>query len=831
MAENVVDLNSRSLPGLRFNPDITISVGSSRYSKSWKRRNSKWSALLARFTPEKATRTPETQTEYFNASKTEQDKIKDIGGFVGGVINGSRRLASTVESRSLLTFDMDFAPTDFVDQMRKFYPDTAWAVYSTHKHKPEKPRLRFILPLTRDVDPEEYEAVMRKMAETIGMGYMDKTTFQPHRLMYWPSYSQDAEYVFQYNDAAPLDPDKILESYQGDWHDCSLWPIHPEEQHVKKTERGAKQQNPLEKKGLIGVFCRTYTVPEAISAFLPDVYAPVDGDPTRYSYIGGSTAGGMVIYDNGLFCYSHHATDPASGMDLNAYDLVRIHKFGDLDEEAEETTPANRLPSAKAMGDLIRSDEKCLETYDAEREAKLADDYGDLEDTQEGSVAAEPDGKEQKDKNWKAKLERNKDGSIAPKYVNVERILFKDKALSGIAYNELARTIVLKKALPWDRKANGREWRDADDAALYGYLTNNYGCEFKKMHVADALMNTANRRRFHPVQEFLESLPEWDGTERAATFFIDYFGAQDCEYVRATTEIWFLAAVHRVYNPGAKFDYTPVLTGIGGIGKSKSLAKLGGEWFTDDLCFEDMRDKTAAEKITGKWIIEIGEMKGMRNIDVESIKSFLTRQTDRFRAAYGRHTNDIPRSCVFVGTCNIDTFLRDETGNRRFWPIKCYTVKDMTEGLTPDVVKQIWAEVMTLYELEERQPRLWLTPELEKEAEQQQRKALETDARAGLIENFLERKLPENWDWMTTEERRMWLENNNSEAGEVTRTEVCNYEIWCECLGYPERAFNAKESRPITVILKSLGWNFKTIKRTGPYGKQRIFAKDEDDLF
>lgn len=825
--DSVVALNSKSLPGIKYNPDIVISIGHSRESKSWKRRSWKWSALLARFQPENATKTQEKQSEYFSMTKAEQGEVKDIGGFVGGVIDGPRRLAINTKSRSLLTFDMDTAPIGFVETAREKYKDMAWAIYSTHTHTPAKPRLRFIIPLTHEISTEEYGAVMRMLGQDIGMEYLDKSTFEPHRLMYWPSYSCDAEYIFEYNDAPALDPQTILDRYEGNWQDCSLWPIHPGEIKVRKNGSATKQQNPLEKKGLIGVFCRTYTIPQAIEAYLPDIYKQTEGDPNRYTYAEGSTAGGLVIYDEGLFCYSHHATDPVAGMELNAYDLVRLHKFGSLDEEAAENTPSNRLPSAKAMGELIRSDEKCITTFDAEREAQLASDYGDLADTDEGTTGTT--GTTGTEKNWKAKLQRNKDGCIAPTYLNVERILIKDKALAGIAFNEMSRSIVFKKAVPWDKDAKGREWRDADDAALYGYLTNAYQCEFKKMHAADALVNVANLRKFHPVREYLESLPEWDGVPRVEQFFIQYFGAVNCDYVKAATEIWFLAAVHRIYSPGCKFDYTPVLTGLGGIGKSKSLAKLGGAWFTDNLSFEDMRDKTAAEKITGKWIIEIGEMKGMRTMDVESIKSFLTRQTDRFRAAYGRHTNDIPRSCVFVGTCNIDTFLRDETGNRRFWPIKCYTTTDRTEGLTKDVVDQIWAEVMVTYELEDREPKLWLTGELEKEAEKQQNKALEVDARAGIIDEFLNRKLPEHWDSMNIEARRMWLDNSDYDEGTVERTEVCTYEIWCECLGYPERALSRKESVPLALILKSLGWVSRSMKRVPNYGPQRIFIRGEDN--
>ena len=825
--DSVVALNSKSLPGIKYNPDIVISIGHSRESKSWKRRSWKWSALLARFQPENATKTQEKQSEYFSMTKAEQGEVKDIGGFVGGVIDGPRRLAINTKSRSLLTFDMDTAPIGFVETAREKYKDMAWAIYSTHTHTPAKPRLRFIIPLTHEISTEEYGAVMRMLGQDIGMEYLDKSTFEPHRLMYWPSYSCDAEYIFEYNDAPALDPQTILDRYEGNWQDCSLWPIHPGEIKVRKNGSATKQQNPLEKKGLIGVFCRTYTIPQAIEAYLPDIYKQTEGDSNRYTYVEGSTAGGLVIYDEGLFCYSHHATDPVAGMELNAYDLVRLHKFGSLDEEAAENTPSNRLPSAKAMGELIRSDEKCITTFDAEREAQLASDYGDLADTDEGTEGTTGT---EGTKNWKAKLQRNKDGSVADTYVNVELILLKDKALKGLAYNELARVMVCRESLPWDKKATGRKWQDADDAALYAYLAKTYGCEFRQLRITNAAVVVAHLRTFNPVRDYLEHLPEWDGVERVNRFFIKYFGATDCKYTKAVTGIWFQAAVHRIYNPGCKFDYTPVLTGIGGIGKSKSLAKLGGEWFTDDLCFEDMRDKTAAEKVTGRWIVEIGEMKGMRNIDVESVKSFLTRQTDHFRAAYGRHVEDRPRTCVFVGTCNIDTFLRDETGNRRFWPIKCFTETDQTEGLTKDVVDQIWAEVMTTYELEERDPQLWLTPELEKEAQQYQNAALEVDPRAGIIEQYLDRKLPEDWQLMTIEERRIWLDNNNIGEGVDTRSEVCIYEVWCECLGYPERAFSSKEARPLALILKSLGWVRDKAKRVGPYGVQKVYRKPDEKV-
>lgn len=794
-------LEEKAVLGLKYNPSLWISEGSSRFSTKWKNRQILWSVLLARL--KNASMTQETQAEYMAMTKNQQDKIKDVGGFVGGTLSDGHRKSETVKTRSLVTFDLDFAPTDFVEQMILNAP-YGWAIYSTHKHNPKKPRLRLIAPLDRAVDPDEYEAITRKMAEDIGMDYFDSTTFQPSRLMYWPSYSRDAEYVFEYNDGPAIKADEILAKYP-DWRDVSFWPLCKDEVRVKKT-KADRQQDPLKKQGAVGVFCRTYDVPAAIATFLPDVYLKTEKDD-RYTYAQGSTFGGLVIYDDGRFCYSNHGTDPAHGQDLNAFDLVRIHKFGGEDDEIESDVPATRLPSYKSMLDLITHDKNCIKTYDEERRASAASDF---------------DGEDAEDDDWMQRLTRSKSLEIEKTISNLVLIFENDYNLRGLRFDELSGFVRITEPVPWKKELT--EWKNADDGNLLIYLAQQY-TTFRRQDIIDVMTKTALDRKYNPIKEYLRALPEWDGVPRVETLFIDYLGAEDNIYTREAAKRWLLAAVSRIYRPGCKFDYVPVLSGPPGIGKSTLAMKLGAEWFSDSLSLEDMKDKTAAEKIQGVWIMEIGELKGMRKTDVESVKSFVSRQVDNYRPSYGRAVESHPRTCVCIGTSNADDYLRDVTGNRRFWPIPVSGISEKRPwDLTDEDVAQIWSEVMFYYEgMGERS--LLLPKEARALAEQQQINALEYDERTGIVEAYLERKLPENWPAMDLSARRFWLEDNKVDEGEVTREDVTIMEIWAECFRKMPTEKKRQDSDDIVRILMQLGWRRSGTKRSAIYGTQKAYKK------
>lgn len=796
---NVASIGDYKL-NIKYDGSLPIATGKSRMEKNWKNKAMAWSGLLKRL--EMATRTPETYAEYMKLPKGEQDQIKDVGGFVGGSLKNGRRKADSVAERQLVTLDADFAPPGMLEDM-EMLTDYAYAAYSTHKHTPEKPRLRLLIPLDRPVTPDEYEAISRKLADDIGIDYFDDTTYQPSRLMYWPSVSYDGEFVFTYEDLPWLEADKVLGRYP-DWTDTSYWPESSRTKEQRKRT-AKKQGDPTEKPGLIGAFCRTYTVEEAIERFIPDSYTRCDM-PGRFTYAEGSTAAGLVIYEGGKFAYSNHATDPAGGKLCNAFDLVRIHKFGIHDDDAAPDTAVTKLPSYEAMIGLALKDEETGITVSREKEQEALEDFRDAP--------------EEADDRWKGKLSRSKKG-IESTLENLLIIMQRDKNLTGIVFNQMADNLEIKEAVPW--KHPNKFWRDADDAQVEAHLANNYA-EFPKVKIKTAITKVADDRSYHPVREYLDSLPEWDGVLRVDTLLIDYLGAEDNEYVRAVTRKTLCGAVARVRMPGCKFDTMLVLNGPQGIGKSTLVHKLGGDWFTDSVSLSDMKDKTAAEKLQGYWIVEIGELAGMRKMDIETVKAFLSRQDDKYRASYGYRVSIHPRQCILIGTTNAeDGFLRDLTGGRRFWPIMAPgSPSKKVWDMSGEEVRQIWAEVLVLYKKE----KLFLEEASVKEmAEDAQREALEADDRQGVIENYLNKKLPADWDKKNIFERQNFYNLKNEfekedEEGVTERTEVCIQEILCELFEQKIGVQDRRKSFEIASIMERIsGW-----KKTGKLKKYRLYG-------
>lgn len=767
---------------------IDIAIGLSRNQKHWKNKKFTWENFVKKVS--KTHTTAESYEEYIAATKDRQAEIKDIGAFVGGYLPDGLRGLGKVQHRQLVTLDVDFAHVDFWEDFTMLY-DCAALVYSTHKHSPEKPRLRLVFPLSRAVSSEEYQALGRKIAEILGLQYFDGTTFQPERLMYWPSTSTGAEYYFRSQEGEFMDPDEILDLYT-DWRNISEWPQCPSEKRIL-TQSLKKQEDPTEKKGLIGAFCRTYSIQEAIAQFIPDIYI----DPTpdnRYTYHDGSTAAGAIVYDD-LFIYSHHNSDPISGSLCNAFDMVRIHKFGHMDKDPG--LQVTRLESYSEMMSIVSSDSHVIK------------ELGIFNELPEGE--------------WLGELSVNKKGMYLQTIENILLIIQNDENLQGaFAYNQFEYRDFITKPTPWNLSGVLRYATDKDDAGLRHYLEKTYNI-FQANKTRDALDIASITNGFHPVREYLNELV-WDGESRADRVFIDALGAQDTPYTRAVTKKALAAAVARVFQPGIKFDYVLTLVGPQGLGKSTALRELGKSWYSDSL--SNIQGKDAYEQIQGVWLLEMGELAGLKKAEVEVIKHFITKQSDRFRVAYGRRPETFFRQCVFFGTTNEVGFLRDATGNRRFWPIVC-TTKYVHGSLD---IEQIWAEARQLYLKGEH---LYLDDILELDATTVQKSHAEIDDRVGLIERYLETLLPETWDKMSIFERISFLAGNsddeidpNYEPGTVRREKVCVAEIWREVLKGEVKDMTTNNTKFIHSIMNNItGWERSGNKKFSIYGYQRAYVR------
>jgi len=790
---------------------IKISVGNNRRATLWTTNEMLVSELWNKLkVPARGT---ETLAEYMTYAKSKQDDLKDIGGFVGGELSGTRRKANNVRGRDIITLDLDNIPAGGTDNILRRVEalGCGYCIYSTRKHQPSAPRLRVLFPLDRTITAEEYEPIARKMGEYIGLEFADPTTFEVSRLMYWPSCSSDSDYIYYVGDKEFVNADGILATYE-DWHDMTLWPALPGQ--AQFTRLAVKQGDPESKNGVVGAFCRTYDIYRAMDELIPGIYEAVDTMPGRYTYIEGSTTGGAVIYDNGKFLYSHHATDPCSGKLVNAFDLVRLHKFGDADDNAAAGTPAVKLPSYTAMCEFAIGLPTVSGLMAQERTAAAVKDFD--------GVSADDDS------NWQSLLELNSQtGAIKATINDVLIILEHDPLLKGkFALNQFASRGEVLAALPWDSRGGRRLWDDNDNQGLYWYLEKVYKITGNGK-IDGALSLHSNNFAFNEVQNYLTSLKgTWDGVQRLDTLMIDYLGAKDSAYNRAVTRKAFVAAVARAMTPGCKYDNMVILVGPQGIGKSTLLDKMSRGWFNDSI--RTFEGKEASELLQGVWLVEVSELDAFRRTEVSRVKQFLSLRADRFRAAYGRNVKEIPRSCIFFGTTNTSDFLQDTTGNRRFWPINTGEVrhtKTVWQDLTDEEIDQLWAEAYVRWQLGEP---LYLSGAIEEEAKAKQEEHREISSREGIVREFMERDIPEDWSKWTIDKRRMyWAGTVQGDVPLVPRDRICALEVWCEALGGSIREMRSADTRELNSVIEATpGWGkFANPMRFGAYGLQRGFVR------
>lgn len=804
------------MPNIKHDGKFVLATAPSSNRKKWTNAKWLWSDFVEKLgTP---TVTQETYAEYLRMTKAEQGRVKDVGGYIGAHLKDGLRRNANVIDKQILTLDVDNGTIHFWEDFTMSY-DIAACLHTTHKHSSATPRYRLLIPLSRAVTTDEYQAVARKIADNLNIELFDPTTFEIARLMYWGSHAADGEWIFEVQDGEWLDPDEVLSEYV-DWRDVSEWAFHKGSKAVRPSG-GRKAKDPEEKTGLVGAFCRTYDVYGAIETFLSDVYEPTT-DPTRFTYIGGTTEGGMIIYEDGAFSFSHHATDPSSGQLCNSFDLVRIHKFGMLDE-GYENEGSNRSPSFKAMIEFVKEDGEVVKTISQERLLEAQNDFSVIEDEEQEDLSEE-------DLEWTKDLKVNSRNEFESCSFNIRLILKNDPNMKGLlGKNMFDRKDYILKSPSWRDITKPEPLNGVDYSGIRSYIETRYDItSISKVDDAIALESVANE--FHPVREYLESL-KWDGKNRLENLLIDYFGAEDNEYTRAAIKKTLVGAVARVFDPGCKFDLVLTLVGEQGTKKSSFFSFLGKDWFSDT--FSTAEGKTSFEQLQGTWIIEIAELAGLRKMDIETIKHYITKRTDTYRPAYGRTVENYPRQCVFVATTNNRTFLRDATGNRRFMPIDVRTEFVKKDVFSPEFkssIDQIWAEAYQLYL--DGEP-LHLSGIAHQLAEEARGNHSELDERTGVVADFLDIKLPTNWEEMPIDLRRGYLvsESDIEQNGVVERQHVCIAEIWCECFGRDKSDLTPQNSRAISDMLSNLkNWEQKQkVKTFALYGRQRYFKRIKDE--
>gem|GEM_PF-3514171 len=425
---------------------------------------------------------------------------------------------------------------------------------------------------------------------------------------------------------------------------------------------------------------------------------------------------------------------------------------------------------------------------------------------------------------WRKKLKYNEDGKILKTPANCLLILRNDSKLKGkFSYDMTVSAAFKTKGLPWSQKdneysmANKKMMSDGDFKALYNYFHDHYGISNTGVidnSFAEFCMSIQN----NPLLDYLNSL-QWDGVQRVDTLLVDYYNAEDTLYTREVTRKKLTALIRRAYQPGIKFDTCLILKGAQGLGKSTLFNILGGQWYTDGIEITNDAARTY-ESHMGKWLCELGELTSLRKTEAERLKSFFVAQYDRYRPPYGKNVMDIPRMCIVVGTTNSEQFLKDITGNRRYWPVRVFA--GGKKNIFIDLAKerdQILAEAKVIHESGEP---IFLTREIEKMAALMQQEFVVRDAWADRILNYLEIVLTPDWKMKADWERKNYIdENQDKTCGSVKRDRVSTEIIWTECLhGRIEQLSPQTAGRIRDIMNQAPGWiKTKGQIRIPGYGK------------
>lgn len=780
-------------------PSYPAAFGQGKNTAHWRPDTVTWSDILGWM---QAPKSSKDTGGYVFAKLAKRPKIHASTG--EECKGGYHRDNKSLELRAaLIVLDIDAAPDDYDAAVELALLGHSYVLHTTFSSTPDAPRYRLIVQADRAMEIAEYGQAAESLAQRVtepGV-VIDRRSFAAAQFMYFPAAKQPELFQYWVGQGKPISVDELLDS---------LALVDMED--VPKP--GRNKRDPFKIEGPVGVFNRTYQDwDELIEVFDLPYEAVAEG---RWRLKGSKHDGGLTLFSDGLV-QSFHANDPAFGTQ-NAFDLVRLHEFGELDQWVKPGTPVTNLPSTKAMSDMILRDPRVMkELFDDAAQAFA--DSPDADDVDDDDDAHGNDWKTQLNWTSRMKLSGNDlhNWDVLRKYDPLFRML---------RYNDMTETVEwLPERLPWRDAGLDPQVTDEDRTEFHDYLIRTYKFDQIPRELLAARTDAkAKSRNYYPVRDYLDAL-RWDGVPRLEECLP---GVTPTDYTRWVARKCLVAAVARVYEPGCFWDHTLVLYGDEGVGKSKWISRMSKGWTASLPSKIDGAD--AMMVMQRSWIVVSDEGHAMKRADFEALKDFLTRTEDTYRKPYARQPLSSKRRAVVWSTTNDETFLRNEIGNRRFLVVRCEGAVDF-DALTDDYVDQVWAEAVDLYRSGAED--LFVTGDQSDQATHERTHFTEEDVIRGIVVEYLNQLVPADWEFMDRTARIRWYQDKEfGEAGSVPIDRICSAEVLEIAIGRRLGDERVGEIPRITNILKRLpDWEIEgTSSNSGGYGPQLMFYRKDSLL-
>lgn len=745
--------------------------------------------------------------------------------YLPGELKNHHRKSVNVINRSVITLDLDGALEGGFEALCGFLSDFYYFWHTTYSHSEEKPSYRFLVPLTEPVTPGQYGDLVRQIIAANPQASIDAASAKPAQIMFTPACKDPFSYDYGVHEGSLVNGAQWLASVNGG-------------ESVVPLGRLDKKGEPAEAPGIVGQFNRAYpNLDELIAVF--ELPYELDGASGRYRYTGSSATAtpGMRELDErpGLY-YSWHAHDPAAGYAQNAFDLVRIHKFGHLDTEYKG--PVNRAPSYTACRDFLDTHKDFNKRAAAQAYETVVSSLSDQENggaerttpARETHTNVEVLTTEEIDNTqWVSQLEVDrKTGKFVDSLSNLTLIFDNDPKMKGVGWCERGEYFTEADPHNWPNTKQSPKLTENQKVLLRNRYEKVYGLRVPPERLVQIFAERKVVNSFDPVRVYLESL-HWDGNKRMETCLP---GVEDTEYNRMVARKVLLAAVARTFEPGVKVDEALILVGPEGTGKSSWIKEMSKGFSVE---FQNIESKDTIQILSETWIAMAEESEVVAKSDFNRLKSFLTQNSDTYRVPYAVEPETRLRRWVVWGSTNDMELLRERDGNRRFLMVECVRPRDF-DLLTPEYVDQIWAEAVHAYMMGESHVMNSYERELARSAREQH---IHSDALTESIAEHLRLPITSDWHEKKPETLRsivgQWNVDVIGSTGDKERDFITPKEVWVEVEGMSLADFTLRNQSRVKDSLQALVrrgvlTRSETKIRVPNQGKQFLYFVNHDKL-